>query len=224
MNIVNHGAWSPLAFASKFLRNSRHGLCALLAIFVTFGLAPAVQAGPGKVLPPSATPHGYSITDMAAEVANFSASGNDPSFYPDTPFQIIYRRPGNTFTVSPGTFFYVKFFFVDDSEPVIGDWPEDASEAEDYIFGSTQIGAHDLEIEIDGLVTSLDDPGYIGGPVPTLDSPDGSNNLIQLGAFVSPLKKGTHTLTIRGVLDGDAWVEAVGGPVTTEVTYTIIVE
>jgi hypothetical protein len=178
----------------------------------------------GKVLPPEARPLGWTIDDMAAAVANFSISGNDPAFYPDTPFQIIYRHPGNAFTVSPGTFFYVKVFFIDDSPPIIGDWPADDSAAADYVFGRTQLGAHDLEIEVDGHVFSLDDPGYIGGPVPTPDSPDGSAHLIQIGAFLTPLAKGNHTVIIRGVLDGDAMVAALGGPWTVEIPYTITVQ
>lgn len=182
-------------------------------------------AGSGHVLPPKATPQGWSIDDMAAAVANFSISGNDPAFYPDTPFQIIYRHPGNAFTLKPGTFLYVKVIFIDDSAPVIGDWPANKSEAGNYFFGRTELGAHDLEIEIDGKVFSLDHPGYIGGPVPTPNSPDGSEHFIQTGAFVTPLSRGTHTLTIRGVLDGDAMLAATGGfPFATQITYTITVQ
>lgn len=179
----------------------------------------------GQVLPPEATPLGWSIDDMASAVANFSISGNDLAYYPDTPFQIIYRHPGNAFTVRPGTYLYVKVIFIDDSAPVIGDWPADKSGVAEYFFGRTQLGAHDLEIEVDGTVYSLDDPGYVGGPVPTPDSPDGSAAFIQTGAFVSPLSKGTHALTIRGVLDGDAMLAATGGfPFATEIHYTITVE
>ena len=223
-SIMSFGAWSPLALAGKFFRNSCRGLVTGLALTVSVVLAPGAQADSGHVLPPEAKPLGYSLTDMAAEVANFSISGNDPEYYPDVPFEILYTRPDRTFRVSPGTYLYIKFFFIDDAEPVFGDWPEDASEAGDYLFGPTQIGAHDFEVEVDGVVTSLDDPGYIGGPVPTPDSPDGSDNLLQVGAFVSPLKKGTHTVTIRGVVDGDAFVEAVGFTFVFERTYTIIVE
>src|SRR5207248_2976000 len=154
--------------------------------------ATTAMAGSGNVMPPSAQPHGYSLTDMASAVANFSISGNNLAFYPNTPFQIIYNRPGRTFTVKPGTPLYLKFFFIDDSPPVIGDWPADESEAADYVFGEDQLGGHDLQVVVDGNVSSLDDPGYIGGPVATPNSPDGSAHLIQIGAFVTPLNKGTH--------------------------------
>jgi hypothetical protein len=199
-----------------------------LTLTVCAGLGastPSVLADSGHVLPPTAKPHGWTIDDMAAAVANFSISGNNLAYYPDTPFQIIYRHPGNAFTLKPGTFLFVKVIFIDDSAPVIGDWPASKSEAGDYFFGRTELGAHDLEIEIDGRVFSLDDPGYVGGPVPTPNSPDGSEHFIQTGAFVTPLSPGTHTLTIRGVLDGDAMIAATGGfPFATEITYAIKVQ
>ncbi len=181
------------------------------------------QIGVGHVLPPRARVLGYSLDDMAAAVANFSISGNDPAFYPTTPFQIIYNRPDNTYTVKPGIHLYLKFFFIDDSAPVVGDWPANQWAAANYVFGPDQLGGHDLEVEIDGTVSSLDDPGYIGGPVLTPNSPDGSEHLIQIGAFVSPLAKGTHSVIIRGVFDGTALVDAFGGSFAAEITYTVIV-
>jgi hypothetical protein len=200
------------------------GLAPLLGLALLAATAVPALAGSGKVLPPPAAPLGWSIDDMAAAIANFSISGNDLAYYPDTPFQIIYRHPGNAFSVRPGTFLYVKVIFIDDAPPVIGDWPTDESGVAEYFFGRTQLGAHDLEIEVDGKVYSLDNPGYVGGPVPTPDSPDGSTYFLQSGAFVSPLAKGTHSLTIRGVMDGDALVDAFGGPFATQITYTITVE
>jgi hypothetical protein len=203
-------------------------LCSVTLIGLSSSLA---RAGGGNVLPPGATSHGWTLDEMAAAVANFSISGNDLIYYPETPFQIIYRHGNlqdptgaNTFTVKPGTSFYLKFFFIDDSAPVIGDWPDSRDEAADYVFGGDQLGGHDLEVEVDGKVFSLDDAGYIGGPVPTPDSPDGSEHLIQIGAFMAPLTKGKHTVIIRGVFDGDALVEAFGGPFAAEITYTIIVK
>ncbi len=200
-----------------------------LAASLTIGLCLAAStlsalADSGQVLPPAATPLGWSIDDMAAAVANFSISGNDLAYYPDTPFQIIYRHPGNAFTVRPGTYLYVKVIFIDDSPPVIGDWPADKSGVAEYFFGRTQLGGHDMEIEVDGKVYSLDNPGYVGRPVPTPNSPSGSTYFLQSGAFVSPLAPGTHTVTIRGVMDGDALVAAFGGPFSVNITYTITVQ
>lgn len=214
----------PLQPASSAVSRLKQAITAVVLGLAILSTTASARAGSGQVLPPTAHPHGYTLDDMAAAVANFSISGNDPAYYPDTPFQIIYRRPGNTFTVAPGTFLYLKFFFIDDAEPIIGDWPADKSGVEEYIFGRDQLGGHDLEVEIDGKVTSLDDVGYVGGPIETPDSPDGSQHLLQIGAFVSPLKKGTHSITIRGVFDGTAFVDFVGGPFATEIAYTVIVE
>jgi hypothetical protein len=194
----------------------------LMAVVASVASTLPANAASGNVLPPSVRSHGYSLSDMASAVANFSISGNDPAWSPNTPFQIIYNRPGRTFTVTPGTTLYLKFFFIDDSAPVIGDWPVDSSAAANYVFGSDQLGGHALEAVVDGQVSSLDDPGYIGGPVATPDSPDGSEHMIQIGAFVTPLNKGTHTITIRGVFDGTALLDAFGGPLAAEITYTVI--
>ena len=211
----------PLATVSRMSRTIALTLTACLGLGAS---TLSLSAGSSQVLPPTATPYGWSIDDMAAAVANFSISGNNLAYYPNTPFQIIYRHPGNAFTLKPGTFLFVKVIFIDDSAPVIGDWPVDKSGAGNYFFSRTALGAHDLQIEIDGRVFRLDDPGYIGGPVPTPDSPDGSEHFIQTGAFVTPLAPGTHTLTIRGVLDGDAMLAATGGfPFATEITYSITV-
>lgn len=186
--------------------------------------AATTHAGSGQVLPPTATPLGYSLDAMASTVANFSITGNDPAYYPDTPFQILYRHPGNSFTVKPGTSFYLKFFFIDDAPPTLGAFPTDKSGVAEYIFGRDQLGGHDLEIEVDGVVTSISSPGYVGGPVATPNSPDGSTQLIQIGAFISPLKKGTHTIIARGVFDGQAVLDVIGGPFASEITYTVTVE
>jgi len=198
------------------------------ALAVATGLSLAVSgansgAGAGHVLQPSAQPHGYSLNDMAAAVADFSISGNDLDFYPDTPFTILYHRPGDAFTVQPGSYLYVKFFFIDDSPPVVGSFPDDQAAVSDYVFGRDQLGGHDLRLEVDGQTTSLDAAGYAGlAATPT--SPDGSDNIVQIGAFISPLDKGTHTISISGVFDGSAIIDAFGGPFAGHITYSVTVK
>jgi len=205
----------------------RHVYGHLVASVAALGLSLAVLAagggGSGDVMPPTATPYGYSLDDMAGAVADFSISGNDVDLYPDTPFTILYHRPGDAFTVRAGSILYVKFFFIDDSPPVLGDFPEDKEGAAEYVFGRDQLGAHDLKLVVDGRVTSLDEAGFIGmAPTPT--SPDGSENIVQIGAFVTPLTKGVHTVSISGVFDGDAMIEAFGGPFAGAITYTVTVK
>src|SRR5205807_1827494 len=117
----------------------------------------------------------------------------------------------NTFKVKKDTMFFVPLFSVDDSPPVIGTFPRNAGhDAAEYIFADGQVGADAVEIEVDGLVTSIG-RDYVAGPVLTPALPDGGGtHLIQVGAFLSPLSRGTHTVTIRTTLDGDALVALYG--------------
>jgi hypothetical protein len=59
------------------------------------GTAGAVDSGKGGsgVLPASAKPFGYSLADMTSLLAVFTTSGNNPAYFPDTPFQILYTSP-----------------------------------------------------------------------------------------------------------------------------------
>ena len=104
----------------------------LLFALAVASAAPASSGGSG-VLPASAKPHGYSLTDMAAAVTPFSLSGNDPAAYPDTPFQILHvddiafvevggglvATGTSSFTVRPGTPLYVPILNGSDQPPVI---------------------------------------------------------------------------------------------------------
>jgi hypothetical protein len=209
----------------------------LIAGFLTlFGLGLSVakaQSGEGSlVLPPSATPFGYSLTDMAAEVALMSSYGNDLEFYPDTPFQILYRQGSlqdpegtNTFRVKPGTYLYFKGFFIDNAPPEIGEFPNDAEDADDYILSLDRIGLLS-EIEIDGKITSLDHPGYVSGPLAIPGLSGGATEMVHTGAFIAPLAKGTHKIVSRSLLAGDDILPFLPGgePFAITITYTVIVE
>src|SRR5437870_10328743 len=97
------------------------------------------HAGGGRVLSAAARPDGYSLEDMAAQLAYFSTSGNNTSNYPATPFQILYvdysvDPSSNSFTVSAGTPFFVPVLNVDDSPPVLGNFPVDNASARSYYF------------------------------------------------------------------------------------------
>jgi hypothetical protein len=200
----------------------------LAALALLLGSAGQVAAGGGKVMPAMARPLGYTLADMAEELAFFDTTGNNLAFYPDTPFQILYAdfsnpTGANTFTVKTGTKFFVPLLSIDDSPPIIGAFPANAADAKKYIFGDTQIGADNVEIEVDGVVTSIG-PEYVAGPVVTPALPDGGGtHFIQVGAFLSPLSKGTHTVTVRGTFDGDALVAFLGSGISFEFTYTVIV-
>src|SRR5438034_8589397 len=103
----------------------------LSPVFLVLLAISAVSSQAG-ILPAQSRPRGTSIDDMAAALAKFQDTGNNLSFYPDTPFQILFVQDFNagtgTFTVRPGTFFFIPLFSFNDSPPIIGDFPTDSSQ------------------------------------------------------------------------------------------------
>jgi hypothetical protein len=201
---------------------------------VTTGRGVRKHLGGGNVLPPTAKPKGYSLTDIAKATAFFATRGADgprgrsKSNEPNVPFQILYdsniNEPHNTFSVRPGTMLYVPIFFVSDAPPA-GNFPDvdDRSEIEHYIFSDEELGAQSVEIEVDGKITSIvgdsADPRYIVG-VATEPLADGGTHYITGAVFLTPLTKGTHTITIRATFTG----AVVGGLFEFEIPYTVIVD
>ncbi len=86
------------------------------------------------------------------------------------------------------------------------------------MFSPAQIGVRDTQVEDDGKVTNLDQT-YLSSSVDTPGLPNGGSHTILLGAFLTPLPKGTHTVTIRVSVNG-----ALFGSFTFENVYTVIVE
>jgi len=193
-----------------------------VSILVAGGTRLTAGGDGGPVLPASATPSDFSLDDMAAELALFSSSGNDLAHYPDTPFQILYISDTNTFTVPAGTRFFVPVFFVDDSPPILGTFPDDVDDIAAYVFGADQLGGYDMQIVVDGEATTLG-PAYLGsthvGGAGLLDG--GGHNFIQLGGFLTPLTPGKHTVTIIANFDGAVINELFGQGITLEATYTV---
>ena len=201
----------------------KRSLLVLAVSIVVAGGTSLIAGGDGGiVLPASATPSGYSLEDMAAELALFSTSGNDLKHYPETPFQILYISDTNTFTVPAGTRFFVPVFFVDDSPPILGTFPDDVDDIAAYVFGADQLGGYDMQIVVDGEATTLG-PAYLGsthvGGAGLLDG--GGHNFIQLGGFLTPLTPGKHTVTIIANFDGAVINELFGQGITLEATYTV---
>jgi hypothetical protein len=200
---------------------------AILGLSIVSSAAPAFAGG--NVLPPNAKPHGYSLSDMVRQSALFYSSGNNVA-YPDTPFQILYVKPEPlVFPVRPGTMLYVPLFMSDDSPPVIGDFPDVRNQAAvaDYYFSQAEVGITIAEIQVDdGEWTTLG-RGYATGAAtpPLLDG--GGSHLSVLGAFINPLNRGMHTVTIRVLATGAAWrpyLAYIGIPFTGdtfEVTYCV---
>jgi hypothetical protein len=198
--------------------------------------------GEDAVLPANARLHGYSLTDMTLAAALFDVSGNNLQYYPNTPFQILYYDPktltntlvgttlmstgSNSFTVAPGTPFFVPLWNADDSPPIVGKFPTEASQAADYFFNPDQLGGH-FEIIVDGQSTPIG-RAYVAGPVTSSTPlPDGGgSHIITVGVFLHPLSVGTHTVTIRGGLAGTAvgatYLATNGfNALTEDITYTI---
>lgn len=201
----------------------RRSLAVFVGLLAMMALTVPCQAG---ISPAQANPRGTSIDDITSALAKFQDTGNNLSFYPNTPFQILFVQDFNTgtgtFTVRPGTFFFIPIFSFNDSPPIIGDFPTNSSQVRDYIFGAAQVGAHDIEIEVDGQVTDLG-PSYLSSLIFTPGGlPNGGSHTILLGAFHTPLPKGTHTVTIRASFDGTAFVNLFGS-FSFEDVYTVTV-
>lgn len=180
----------------------------------------------GDVLPANEAPSGYTLADMVPLMAYFTTSGNKATYYPSTPFQILYvnyHTGTNKFTVAPGTFFFVPVINLDDSPPIIGSYPASPSGAASYVFSKSQVGAYDIRVVVDGRTTTLG-PAYVAGPAYTPGLLDGGGeHYMQVGAFLSPLSLGTHTVTIGASFDGAAFVATFGGPFSFEFTYQVTV-
>jgi hypothetical protein len=155
------------------MEKSRRGVRFILLCGAVLGLValavPALAAS-GNVLPPTARPKGYSLTEAAAATAVFNTGPRTPETLPTVfPFQILFLGPGETsptFVVDPGTMFYVPVLFVDNAEPILGDFPDvnDPEAVSAYYFNPEQLGAEFIEVVVDGEVTSLG-PAYVVGDV-----------------------------------------------------------
>ncbi|MCC6367404.1 MAG: hypothetical protein IT165_28105 [Bryobacterales bacterium] len=202
-------------------------LAILFAIAVLVSLAFA--GGGGNVMPSTARPYGYSLNDMTLKMALFQTSGNNPAYYPQTPFQVLYINfmvspptrtdiscpapnggtgdlysGASSFVVRSGTPFFVPLWSVDDSPTVLPPFPYDASLAGQYFFDPSLVGGRDFEVIADGQSTKLSE-SYVGWAITPIDQPlldGGGHGITLLGVFLTPMSVGAHTVTIRGQLAG----------------------
>jgi len=186
----------------------------------------SVQAplGGGNVLPGLAQPKGYSLLKLAAETAAFNVtdhSGPPPAL----PFQMLYSRPGNTFEVRAGTMLYVPVIYNDDSQPVLGNFPDptDRDALLFYWYDQSELGVVYTTITVDGQTTSLG-PDYLVGFISDTPLPDGATQYMTVGAVLSPLTKGQHKVVISGLATGAALDPYFpGGTFEFSIEYTVIV-
>ena len=226
-------------------------LAALLLGALLFTAAASADSqndqGGGSVLPPNVKPLGYSLEDMAKLLAQFGTSGNNPQYYPNTPFQVLYGDSsittvtskvcpnppggngilvtgGKTFVAKQNTQFFVPLAGFDDSPPVVGSFPSQSRYAADYVFGMRDYWARGYKITVDGDNTSVG-PEFLAGPVstpPLLDG--GGSHFIQLGVFLTPMTTGTHLVTIQGEVASNSVLLATGlSCIAEKFVYTVIV-
>lgn len=204
------------AVASR--RLERNSTCALT--FLVLSWAVPAFAGGGNVLPPTARPHGYSLTDLARITGVFNGASPWDGVPPTegTPFEMLYARANGdkVFHVDPGTTLYVPVAYS------IGDGidVDDKAAVANLYFSPEKYGADYIEIVVDGRVASLIRFGYPVGAFLPLDG-GGTLDYSTVAAFLSPLTPGTHKVTIRALFDGAL---LGGGTFEYSDTYTVIVD
>jgi hypothetical protein len=210
-----------------FLRLTGFALALLLPLSV------AQSQNGGNVLPPQAKPHGYSLTDMAKVTDLFLTSGANPQFYPNTPFQLLVPDPNsiqvapiicangqagitgfgaNSFVVRPGTQLYVFISNVDDSPPVLGTFPSDNRDVQNYFYSPELYGYKNASVTVDGIVTPISS-GYLSGIIEQTNPPlqdGGGTRLIQVGVFLTPLTPGKHVVKTYSEFEGAGMMNNYG--------------
>jgi hypothetical protein len=160
----------------------------------------------GDILPSNTVLNGYSLTDMAAAIAPWQDTF-DPALLPSTPFQLLTAATAN-YNVTPDTYFYVPIASVNDSPPILGTFPTDASQSAFYWYDASQLGVT-ASITVDGQETFLD-PSYLAGPV-NVPLPNGGSNTILFATFLTPFALGTHTVSVQSTFNG-ALLAGLCGP------------
>jgi hypothetical protein len=185
-----------------------------------------VFADGGNVLPPSARPRGYSLIDMAKVTAYFN-TGPRTGAPPASSIVMLYvPSDGNLeFSLSPGTMHYVPAVYSDHTDSALWTFPDvnDPQAVSEYYYSPSQLGAEFINVKVDGNVTSLPSKYPVGVQTPGL--PSGGNNYTVAAAFLTPLSKGTHAVTIAAWMAG-AFIAMhpeifPDGVFEFEVTYTV---
>ncbi len=177
--------------------------------------------GGGNVVPAVAQPKGFSLLKLATATAAYNVTDHSGAA-PRVPFQMLVWRGDNPpFYVKPGTMLYVPVLYNDDSPVIIGDFPDptDREALLNYWYSQKQFGVVYTNITVDGKVMSLG-PDYVMGVKFAAPLPDTATQYITVGAVLTPLTKGRHTIGISALATG----EAIGGVFEFALDYTVIVK
>jgi hypothetical protein len=190
------------------MHNRNRAVKAFTAVLGILTCTASALAGGGNVLPASATPKGYSLSNIAVATAVFNTGqmtgnpGTPPP--PDVPFDILVADT----TVKPGTMLYLPIFVADDSGGAPAGFPADISDQDadaDYLDGLVlnQFGVEAFIVQVDGKTTVLDDD-YVTGTTtaPLLDGTPAGTHYIVSAAFLTPLTPGKHVVSIGGIIAG----------------------
>jgi hypothetical protein len=93
-----------------------------------------------------------------------------------------------------------------------------------YYFDPEQLGAEFLRIVVDGKVSELGPEYAVGVEMPQPRPSEEIFNYTVVAAFLTPLSKGTHTVTIAARLSGAFIIGAFGGVYEFEIPYTVEVK
>jgi hypothetical protein len=189
----------------------------------------------GIVLPARAKVHGHSLAEVARRVAAFNVTDHSGT-PPELPFQMLYTTATNTFEVGKRDFFYVPVWQNDDSYPAVGQYPNvsDRAAVLNYLNSQDEFGLVESVIVVDGKEYDLD-TDYVAAvklkhPLTDFLPPAtaGGKQYMTVAAFLSPMRRGTHTVEIRGLATGDAiapWSqvlhEVLGIDPFTEMSFSI---
>jgi hypothetical protein len=176
------------------------------------------------VLPLNAHPHGFTLDDVAAEVADFTINGNDPTLYPDTPFQIIYRGGSNTFIVGPGTPLYVSLSSL--TIPILSSAISRRTRTTPWITSSGDLNSARMTLRSKWMEMSRPSiaRGTSAGQFHALLPMEPATISFKSRHLLAPSKRVRTRSRCVGFLDGDAVLDLIGEAYVFSITYTVIVE
>jgi hypothetical protein len=196
------------------MKTSRNIAITLASVSLLAGTTRLFADGTANVLPSSAQPLGYSLSQLAEDTAvyNTGAATSNPAtpVPPSIPFTVL---EGDT-SVASNTYLYLPIFYSDDSggavpaTPTGPAFPSDVTNqaaAANYVdsYASYNYGVSQFVVFVDGQVQGLDD-SYITGVVtsPLLDGTPAGTNYMSVAAVISPLSIGEHTVGFGGYIGG----------------------